>query len=98
MSADVQTQNGKKSGSHNEEVMHVKVYSPFHTYFNARAYSISGVNKTGPFDILPRHHNFMTLLDAGELLIKAPSGGLKIKISRGIMHVKANKTAVFLDV
>lgn len=88
----------KTDASSRDEIMHVKVYSPFQTYFNDDAYSISGVNKTGPFDILPRHHNFMTLLDAGNLQIKAPSGELKIKISRGVMHVKKNQTIVFLDV
>jgi F0F1-type ATP synthase epsilon subunit len=89
---DRQGSDGKR------EMMRVKLYSPFQTYFNGDAYSISGENKTGPFDILPRHHNFMTLLDAGELSISAPGGDLKIKISRGIMHVKENQTIVFLDV
>jgi F0F1-type ATP synthase epsilon subunit len=79
-------------------MMRVKLYSTFQTYFNGDAYSISGENKTGPFDILPRHHSFMTLLDAGELFIKSPEGDLKVKISRGIMHVKENQTIVFLDV
>ena len=78
--------------------MHIKVYSPFKVYFDEEAESISAVNDTGPFDILPRHHNFMTLLSAGEVLIRAPRGEQKIRISRGIMHVKADKVIVFLDV
>jgi F0F1-type ATP synthase epsilon subunit len=88
----------KQSSGAKREMMRVKLYSPFQTYFNGDAYSISGENKTGPFDILPRHHSFMTLLDAGELFIKSPEGDLKVKISRGIMHVKENQTIVFLDV
>ena len=98
MKTDSPKTKNKANESKKEEVMHVKVYSPFQTYFNDDAYSISGVNKTGPFDILPRHHSFMALLGASELLIKAPTGELRIKISRGIMHVKENKTIVFLDV
>ena len=79
--------------------MHVKVYSPFHVYFDDTAKSISGVNDTGPFDILPGHRNFMTLVSACELIIRPLNGEEeKIKISRAVMHVKADEVRVFLDV
>ena len=78
--------------------MRVKVYSPFRVYFDDEALSISAENATGPFDILPRHHNFMTLLKPCELLIRAGNGYQRIRISRGIMHVKADRVIVFLDV
>ena len=78
--------------------MQVKVYSPFQVFFDEAAHSISGVNDTGPFDILPRHHNFITLLKAGELVIQTLHGEQRIRISGGIMHVKADKVIVFLDV
>jgi F0F1-type ATP synthase epsilon subunit len=78
--------------------MHVKVYSPFQIYFDEPAYSISGENATGPFDILPQHHNFISLLNACELVVRIPIGERKIRISGGVMHVKADQVAVFLDV
>lgn len=78
--------------------MHIKVYSPFHTYFDDRATSISGVNDTGPFDILPGHRNFTTLVSACELVIRSDKGENKIKIARAVMHVKANDIVVSLDV
>jgi len=79
-------------------MMHVKVYSPFQVYFNQNALSISGENDTGPFDILPHHHNFMTLLKPSELTIRKPDGDQKIRIASGVMHVKADQVVVFLDV
>lgn len=81
-----------------QPTLQVKVYSPFQTYFDDVAHSISGVNDTGPFDILPKHHNFITLLTACELVIQSPAGERKIRIARGIMHVRAGKVTVFLDV
>lgn len=81
-----------------EPTMHVKVHSPFQAYFDEKAFSISAVNKTGPFDILPKHHNFLTLLSPCTLGIKTPHGERHIKISRGVMHVKADQVVVFLDV
>lgn len=78
--------------------MHVKIYSPFQTYFDDMAQSISAVNETGNFDILPKHHNFLTLLSAGELTVRTQHDKRSIKISRGLMHVKADQVIVFLDV
>jgi F0F1-type ATP synthase epsilon subunit len=79
-------------------LMHVKVYAPFKNYFDEPAYSISAENQTGPFDILPRHHNFMTLISACEMKIIGPTGEKLIRINRAVMHVKADKVVVFLDV
>jgi len=78
--------------------MEVKVYSPFKSYFEGTAFIVSAENLTGPFDILPRHHNFISLLSPCELVIRDPKGEQKIEISGGIMHVKADKLIVFLDV
>lgn len=80
------------------EKVHIKVYSPFKTYFDEEAYSISAENDTGPFDILPKHHNFITLLNPCELVIERDGGPMGIQISKGVMHVKADKIVVFLDV
>lgn len=80
--------------------MHVKVQSAQKVYFDEVAISISGEDATGPFDILPKHHNFIALLDACELLVRRPNraGDQRIKISGGLMHVKADKVVVFLDI
>jgi F0F1-type ATP synthase epsilon subunit len=80
------------------QTMHVKVYAPFKTYFDGTASSISAVNGTGPFDVLPKHHYFMTLLSPCEVVVRTQQGEERILISRGIMHVKSDDVVVFLDV
>jgi F-type H+-transporting ATPase subunit epsilon len=88
-----------KTTGEEKPTMGVKIYSPFHVYYDQDSYSISGVNRTGPFDILPHHHNFMTLLDPCELMIMPINGAeQRVRISGGLMHVKADKVTVFLDV
>ena len=90
----------KQASTSAKPTMRVKVYSPFRIYYDEESYSISGENATGPFDILPKHHSFMTLLDACILIIR-PVEGLKeqkIRISGGLMHVKADRVTVFLDI
>jgi hypothetical protein len=79
--------------------MEVKVYSPFKDYYDGPAFSISAENTTGPFDILPTHHNFITLLSPCDLMVRTVNkGDQKIRIGGGIMHVKADRVIVFLDV
>lgn len=79
--------------------IHIRVYSPFKMYFDEAGVSISATNDTGPFDILPHHHNFITLLGAGDLIVRPLQGGPKtIRISGGLMHVKQDNVVVFLDV
>lgn len=87
--------SGSASGS---EKMYVKVYAPYKVYYEGDAESISAVNQTGPFDILPKHHNFITLLTACEIIVRTPTHEEKIRIQSGIMHVKADSVIVFLDV
>lgn len=79
--------------------MEVKVSSPFTRYYLGQAFSISGVNATGPFDILPKHHNFMSLLQPCTLVIRTINGDeKKIDISGGLLHVKSDRVTVFLDI
>jgi F0F1-type ATP synthase epsilon subunit len=78
--------------------MAVKVYAPFKIYFEGDAYSVSAVNDVGPFDILPRHHNFLCMLVPCNLNIQTSQGEKVVKISRALMHVKANRVVVFVDV
>lgn len=89
--ADAVPTNGKP-------VMDVKVYAPFKIYFEGKAYSVTAVNETGPFDILPKHRNFLSMLTPCELMVEAVEGKKSIKISRALMHVKADSVVVFMDV
>lgn len=87
-----------KQGTAESTSMYVKVYAPYKVYFEGDAESISAASQTGPFDILPRHHNFITLLVACDIVVRTKAGEEKIRIQGGIMHVKADSVVVFLDV
>ncbi len=78
--------------------MSVKVYAPFKMYYEGTAYSVSAVNETGPFDILPRHRNFLCMLVPCSLKIVSSEGEKIVKVHRALMHVKADSVVVFMDV
>lgn len=82
-----------------EPTMRVKIYAPYTVYFDGPAVSLSAANDTGPFDILPRHKNFMTLLRPGTITVRqVDKPDFVIKITQAVMHVKTDKVLVFLDI
>ncbi|MGH7157300.1 MAG: F0F1 ATP synthase subunit epsilon [Candidatus Saccharimonadales bacterium] len=79
--------------------MRVKVYAPFRVYYDGPAASVSANNTVGPFDVLPHHRNFITLLEPGNITVRIPNkNDFNLPITRGIMHVRADDVRVFLDV
>lgn len=81
-----------------KEVIQVKIYAPFRIYFEGEAYSLSAENATGPFDILPRHYNFLSMLVPCTIKLETAKGVKKVPINRGLMQVSANHVTVFVDV
>lgn len=90
--------NDAKSKGDGKTIREVKIYSPFHVYYDGSAQSVSAVNLTGPFDVLHDHKNFMSLLIPGEVVVRSTRGEERIKIDRGVMHVRNNTVTIFLDV
>lgn len=80
------------------EVIWAKIFAPFTEYFEGEAFSISAINESGEFDILPHHHNFITMLNPCDMVVQSPEGEKKFRITRGLMHVRNNRVIVFLDV
>jgi ATP synthase, Delta/Epsilon chain, beta-sandwich domain len=79
--------------------MKVRVYSPYVDYYDGEAFSLTAENATGPFDILPKHHNFIALLQPCDVIVRTVSQGEKrIHIGGGLLHVKSDEVMVFLDV
>src|SRR5690606_32773668 len=94
----VETDSKPTNKQQEEKLLKIKVYSPFKVYCDCIAESISAENDTGPFDVLPEHHRFMTLLNPCDIVIRLRGKEQKIRITRGIMHVRENKVTVCLDV
>lgn len=78
--------------------LEVKIYSQFHTYFDGGAESVSAINPTGPFDVLPGHANFFTLLSAGMVRIMSAGEPFEFKVNHGVAWVSGNRIKVFVDI
>ncbi len=94
--ASSQVEESKKGSK--STTVHVKIYAPYKVYFEGQAESITATSQTGTFDILPQHHNFITLLVPCDVIVRTQNGEETVRIQGGIMHVKADSIIVFLDV
>ena len=81
-----------------KDQIYVKIYAPFKDYYDGVAKSVTATNDTGKFDVLAEHHNFITILNAGEIIVRDEQGEHKIESEPAIMHVKGNQVIVFLNV
>jgi F0F1-type ATP synthase epsilon subunit len=76
----------------------VRILSPYQTYYDGEAVSLSAANRTGPFDILAGHINFFSLLMPGTVVLNTGFQRLEFPISRGVLRVTHNVVTLFADV
>ena len=76
----------------------IKIFSPYQTYYEGEAVSLSAANRTGPFDILAGHINFFSLLTGGTIVLNTGYQRLEFPITRGIIRVSNNDVTLFADV
>lgn len=81
------------------KLVKVKIYAPFKVYYDGQAESLTAINRVGPFDVLEGHHNFISLLEPGNITVRAPGKpDFVMHINRGLIHVKKDEVKIFLDV
>lgn len=88
----------QKTEQEKAQRLSVKVFSPYQVFYDGPAESLSGVNRTGPFDVLLYHANFFSLLAPGDIVVNTGYQQLKFPIARGIIQVYQNRATVFVDV
>ncbi len=59
---------------------------------------VQATNKSGPFDVLEGHANFLCLLLPGTMRIQTLSKVTELDIQKGILQVVDGTTYVFLNI
>jgi len=83
----------------NSDTGHLQVIAraPFHIYFEGEAQVISAENKVGPFDILPDHADFFSMLKPCEIKIETDEDTISFNTSNGIISVQNNEVLLFVN-
>lgn len=76
----------------------LKIFSPYETYYQGEAVSLSALNDAGPFDILAGHVNFFCLVSGGTVRVETGFQRLEFPVSRGILRVHGDVVTLFANV
>lgn len=92
------SQENTKPGANDKNRFKVRIFSPYQTYYQGDAVSLSASNRTGPFDVLAGHINFFSLLTGGTVVLNTGFQRLEFPVARGIIRVTRNEVTLFADV
>ena len=80
-----------------DEQLQVIARAPFHIHYEGPAHVISASNNVGPFDILPGHADFFSILSPGEVVIESEEEAIDFNIVNGIVSVRDNEVLLFVN-
>lgn len=82
----------------NSSILQVHARSRNRTHYNGPALVITSRNEYGPFDILPQHANFITVV-VKYIKIKKPNNEWEtLKIEKGVLKVVENTVDIYLEI
>lgn len=79
-------------------LLDVKIRSYQKTLFQGKLRAVSSQNDRGPFDVLPQHANFISLIKK-EIILHQPNKTKKtLRIDSGLLQVWENQVSIYLKV
>ncbi len=66
--------------------------------YSGEVAAVSSINKIGPFDILPYHSNFVSMIAKKLTMHKTDGKKEELALDRGVLTVEDNKVEVYLGV
>lgn len=79
-----------------DPILHVRIISPQKIFLDTQADSVSSKNKQGPFDILPMHANFITVVENEPIVIRVKAQKpLTFKFPMAIILNTSNQVNIY---
>lgn len=78
--------------------LNVEVRSRQGLVFKGELAAITSYNLVGPFDVLPEHTNFVSMIKKNVVLHRADGRAEEINVDSGIIMVEDNTVKVFIGV
>lgn len=82
----------------NKPVLKVEVRSRQGVVFNGELAAVSSFNSVGPFDILPEHSNFVSMIKNKLVLRRADGRIEELNVDNGVIMVEKNEVKIFVGV
>lgn len=82
----------------NTPKLNVIARAPFTVYYEGPADAVSALNAIGPFDILPGHADFFSMLKPCDVVIETDGDPVSFTIHNGIVTVRDNAVMLFVNI
>lgn len=81
----------------NSEIIHLIIRNRENILYDSDVRSISAINGKGPFDVLPRHANFICVIEKYIVIHETAAKTNQMKIEIGILHVHEGTVDIYLS-
>jgi len=78
-------------------LLQVKISNPDKVVWKGEAYSVSSINSKGPFDILPMHANFVTVIDNKPIKIRIKGKTLEYTYPQSVLYTHNNTVLIYTN-
>lgn len=79
--------------------LYVRIASPKEVIFEGEATSVSSINSSGKFDILPYHANFLTLIENKPIYIRKPNHEVaSFTFPVAIVYNRENRVDIYTNI
>lgn len=80
------------------DLLTVRINSPERLLWEGTAVWVSSKNSEGPFDILPFHTNFVTILENEKIRINTGTEVKEFEYPRSVMYVHSNRVFIYTNI
>lgn len=81
-----------------KEKLYVKVMTPESILWEGKADAVSSENESGPFDILPEHANFLSLITNKPVIVHRGERDRKFDFDQSVIHVENDVVSVYANI
>ncbi len=80
------------------DTLHVRINSPEKLIWEGEADSVTSENSAGPFDILPMHANFITLIKKKPINVIFDKKPHVFNFSNSVIYAHGNKVLIYTNI
>jgi F-type H+-transporting ATPase subunit epsilon len=78
--------------------LQVRINSPEKVIWEGQADSVSSVNRDGPFDILPFHANFLTIIEKKPIKIQSEGKTEEYTFENSVIYAHKNSVYIYAKI
>lgn len=81
-----------------EGSLSVQILSPNGVIWQGNAYAVSSENSQGPFDLLPEHAHFISMVNKKPIQVSTESGAETFTFDTSVIRLIDNEVKIFVDI